>query len=110
VNTAWTIDVLVERLTDPDPYVRIQAATLLGGLGAEARPAVPVLIVLLSEGDIEDRRLAALTLGEIGPAAEDALDALWDAVDDTDEGVVALALDALERIAQDDDDSWSEAA
>ena len=66
--------------------------------GEDAEPAVPALIDLLENGDVHDRRLAALTLGEIGPAAEDAIPALLEAVDDEDEGVVEMALAALEVI------------
>jgi len=47
---------------------------------------------------LHDRRLAALTLGEIGPAAEEAIPALFAAVDDEDESVAELAEAALEQI------------
>jgi HEAT repeat protein len=105
-----SIDALIENLQDADQVVRLHAATLLGSLGEEAEAAVPVLIYLLENGDVQDRRLAALTLGEIGPVAEDALPALLEAADDEDEGVAALALDALERIDQGEDEIEAEAA
>jgi HEAT repeat protein len=98
VDTAWRIETLIEKLQDPDQFVRIHVATLLGSMGEDAEAAVPALIVLLETGDVQDRRLAALTLGEIGPAAEDALPALLETADDEDEGLATKALEAIERI------------
>lgn len=98
MNTAWTIEVLMQKLRDQDQFVRIHAATLLGLRGDEAEPAVPALVELLENGNIHDRRLAALTLMEIGPAAEEAVPSLLEATDDEDEGVVEMALAALEAI------------
>lgn len=48
----------------------MHAAAVLGSMGDEAEPAVPALIEMLKSDDVHDRRLAARTLGEIGPAAE----------------------------------------
>lgn len=56
------------------------------------------MIDLLTTGDVHDRKLAALTLGEIGPAAEDAVPALLDAANDEDDGVSEMAIWALEQI------------
>jgi HEAT repeat protein len=98
VNTAWTIDVLIEKLKGPDPFVRVHAAMLLGNRGGEAGAAVPALIALLENGDLQDRRLAALTLGEIGPAAEAAIPALLAAADADDEELGAAALEAVDCI------------
>jgi hypothetical protein len=53
---------------------------------------------MLRRDDIQDRKLAALTLGEIGPIAEDAIPALFAAADDEDEGLSELAVWALEEI------------
>jgi HEAT repeats len=50
------------------------------------------LIRLLQNGDMHDRRLAALTLGELGPAAEEAIPALLEAADDEDDGVFEMAV------------------
>jgi len=78
--------------------IRIHAATILGSMGDDAEPAVPALIKLLQNGDVHDRRLAALTLGKIGPAAEGAITGLFDAVDDEDDSVSEMAEAALEQI------------
>lgn len=110
MNSAWTINALIEKLKDADQFVRIHAATLLGSMGEDAKAAVPALIDLLENGDVHDRRLAALTLGEIGPAAEEAVPALLEAADDEDEGVATMALDAVERIDLDKDEIEAEAA
>jgi len=67
-------------------------------MGDDAEPAVPSLIELLQTGDVHDRKLAALTLGEIGPAAEEAVPSLLEAADDDDQGVCDMAILALEEI------------
>ena len=54
---------------------------------------------------MHDRRLAALTLGEIGPVAEEAISALLEAADDDDEGVAEMAIWALEQIDPADDEA-----
>lgn len=90
---------LIQNLHHEDVAVRVHSATMLGWLGAEARPAVPTLIELLSHADIRDRRMAALALGNIGLDAQDAIPALLTVMtDDEDRGVQELAAEALERI------------
>lgn len=74
-------------------------------MGDDAEPAVPALIEMLTNGDIHDRKLAALTLGEIGPAAEEAIPALFAAVDDEDESLAEMAEEALQQIDLVDDDA-----
>jgi len=98
MNSDLTIENLIELLNDRDQVVRIHAATVLGSMGEDAEPAVPLLIELLQTGDVHDRKLAALTLGEIGPAADEAVPALLAAADDEDEGVSDMAVWALEEI------------
>jgi HEAT repeat protein len=99
MTNSWAVDVLIEKLQDREPFVRAHAATLLGGLGAEAHRAVPVLIGMLTTGAVEDRRLAALTLGEIGSAAEVALAALLMAAHGDGDAIVEReASAAVERI------------
>ena len=70
-------------------------------MGDEAEPAVSALVKLLQTGDVQDRRLAALTLGEI--ASEEAIPALCDAVDDEDDAVAETAEWALEQIEGEDE-------
>jgi len=93
-----TIEKLIANLKAPHQVIRIHAATILGSMGADAAPAVSALIDLLQTENVHDRKLAALTLGEIGPAAEEAIPALFIAVDDDDEGVSEMAEWALEEI------------
>jgi HEAT repeat protein len=94
-----SIDFLIENLKASDQVVRLHAATVLGAMGEDARPAVPALIAILRDArNIHDRKLAALTLGEIGPAAAAALPALFAAVDDEDEGLAEMAEWALEEV------------
>jgi len=95
-KNATAIDTLIENLQDADQVIRLHAATVLGSMGEDAEPAVPALVNLLQAGDVQDRRLAALTLGEI--ASDEAIPALCDAVDDDDDSVAKMAEWALETI------------
>jgi HEAT repeat protein len=104
------IDSLIESLQDSDSLVRIHAGFTLGTMGEEALPAVPVLIEMLTFGDAQDRKLAATTLGQIGPVAAEAVPALLEATNDEDEGVVDLAIAALEEIDLADEGEAAEAA
>jgi HEAT repeat protein len=105
-KTVSTLESLIENLQDANQVVRIYAATVLGSMGEDAEAAVPALVELLQTGDVQDRRLAALTLGEI--ASEDAISALCDAVDDDDAGVAEMAGWALGQI--DGEEEQAEAA
>jgi HEAT repeat protein len=100
---SFAIAELIERLAHPEQIIRVHAATLLGTLGEDAAPAVPALVTLLKTGDVSDRKLAALTLGEIGPAAAYAVGPLLDASGDEDEDVGDMAAWALEQIDLIDD-------
>jgi hypothetical protein len=82
----------------PDFVVRLHAGTVLAGMGSEDREAVPALVELLQAGEVPDRKLAALTLGYLGPAAAAAVPALLLAVRDAAEGVRKMAHVALDRI------------
>lgn len=59
---------------------------------------MPTLIDLLQTESAQDRKLAAWTLGKIGPVAEEAVPALLDAVSDEHEGVCDMVFWALEQI------------
>ncbi len=87
-------------LRDREPAARTNAMKELADGGAEA---VPVLVALLPEGragneDASARTAAVEALGEIGPAARDAVPALKKALYDADDGVRREAADALKRI------------
>src|SRR5262249_33009621 len=65
----------------------------LADLGAEARPAVPALVQVLSDQSPVVRRWAIFALGEVGPTAPAAIPALIEsfAVDDVRTRSVASA-------------------
>ncbi|MFI5402881.1 MAG: HEAT repeat domain-containing protein, partial [Planctomycetota bacterium] len=56
-----------QRLTDPDPVVRAEAAKELGREGPKAAAAVPALETALRDPDREVRRAAAWALERIRP-------------------------------------------
>src|SRR5205823_4227922 len=82
---------------DTELQVREEAALALGGSGQAA--AVPPLIDVLNGDDEDVRRLAALALGEIGPAARPAIPSLIKALRaDKDYRVRFHAAEALGRM------------
>jgi HEAT repeat protein len=70
----------------------------VGKLGADAKWAVPALVELLSHDLVQLRSLAAHTLGQIGPAAGDAVPALERMSHNRDPAVREVALEALEHL------------
>jgi HEAT repeat protein len=66
-----------------EPRNAQEAARALGAMGSQASQAVPGLIALLHSSDYEERNVAAVALGNIGPAASAALPDLKKAADDT---------------------------
>jgi HEAT repeat protein len=78
--------------------VRINAVEALG-----LKPATPSSVAALSaaikDPDPQVRFSAALSLAQIGPAAEAAVPALQDALNDENRYVPGYAVEALERIA-----------
>jgi HEAT repeat protein len=97
-NPDTRLQELICRLNSPHDVKRIHAGLLLGRMGAEARAAVPTLLELLQDESIQNRKLAAWTLGYIGQGAVEAIPALLVAVRDTDEGAQKFAREALEKI------------
>jgi HEAT repeat protein len=53
--------------------IRRTGGSLLEHLGAEARPAIPQLVLALEDEELSTRRYAARALGNIGPAAKEAV-------------------------------------
>ena len=68
-------------------------------MGPEAREAVPTLLELLQDESVQNRKLAAWTLGSIGQGAVEAVPALLVALRDSDEGVRTMVREALEKIS-----------
>ena len=69
-------------------------------IGPDAKAAVPELIVALRDPDREVKMAAVFTLGEIGPAAADAVEPLMRVVNEyeKDPGIAIMAIDAIGRI------------
>ncbi len=89
-------------LHNPSPDVGYWAATLLGRLKQDAADAVPGLAAVVAGVagplDMIVRQRAAWALGEIGPAAASALDALKQAECEADSRLSRLARQAIEKI------------
>jgi hypothetical protein len=92
---AEPLAVLIDALKAENKHDRARAARALGGLGAEARIAIPVLLESLHDREAIVRYDAAKALEKMGDAARDAL-AL--ALQDDDEVVRRIASEALARI------------
>ncbi len=67
----------------------------LSSRAEDANAKVPTLIQELTVGDRQVRRDAAMKLGQLGPAAKDAVSALVKAIDDPDRQISTNALEAL---------------
>jgi serine/threonine protein kinase len=88
---------LMGGLSEPDANARWKAAEALGNLGAQAGPAVPALVPLLSDRQETVRWRTAEALGKIGPAAREAVPALVRGLSET--GLLATeSAKALGRI------------
>jgi HEAT repeat protein len=100
------VPALIEALGNPSERIRWGAARALGRMGSDAWPAVPGLIKLLGEKPPVDsyffhaapRDAAVEALGEIGPAAKDAVPALTTLAHDDDDMVAVAAEKALAKI------------
>ena len=68
-------------------------------MGAEAGKAVPTLLELLHDENVQHRKVAVWTLGNIGQRAVEAVPALLVALRDTHEEVRKMAREALEKIS-----------
>jgi HEAT repeat protein len=91
------VEALCRAIRDPAPGVRINATEALG-----LKPATPASVAALSaalkDADTHTRFSAALSLAQIGPAAEAAVPVLEEALDDPNRYVPGYAVEALERI------------
>jgi len=73
---ADTLEQAERGLVDDDPDLRLAAAGRLGGLGAAAAPAVPLLAEAAYDEDDLVARAAVDALGRIGPEAREAMESL----------------------------------
>lgn len=82
----------IEFMKGNDPADALEACSVLAKLGGDA---VPALVDLLKKGEGRSRSWAAFALGEMGPAAKEALPALEEA-----KKVHTLSTVAAEAIAK----------
>ena len=64
------VSKLIKKLRDKDALIRMKAAKLLGGLGADAKDALPELSKLLSDPDIDVRSVASNAMNKIQTALD----------------------------------------
>jgi bilin biosynthesis protein len=94
--------VLVSALTDPEPVIRTEAASVLGQVNYP--PAIPHLILALKDTELEVRKAAVSSLGKMGDRT--VLEPLQSALEDEVEVVrmlAKLAIAQIERQAKADD-------
>ena len=75
---------LADELTSANPRVRIDAAATMVSLNIDTPHAMETLDSALKDTSVEVRAGAADHLGELGPAAKDAVPLLTEALDDND--------------------------
>ncbi|MFM7148831.1 MAG: HEAT repeat domain-containing protein [Gemmataceae bacterium] len=95
---AEDVSLLARKLTSSDNEERRRAATELGELGKEAKPALPALIQATKDQDRYVRRFVAQAIGAIGPDAKDAVPALSDLLADEKPQVREAAVKALGKM------------
>ena len=87
-----------------DDYYHTMASFGFGALGPIAKPAVPRLVILLSDKDPNVRAAAANALAGIGPEAGVAVPALLQCLDDRNNGILQIqsmmALGAIHKNAE----------
>jgi HEAT repeat protein len=98
-DAAAAVPSLQKALKDKDQEVRCQAARALGNCGKAGLLALPELIRLLKDDDVAEVRLAVIqVLGDFGPDAKDAVDALSIASRDGRPAIREAAADALKKV------------
>jgi HEAT repeat protein len=102
-EAAPAVDALVKALADKNPFARWSAARILGKLDAAqaADRAVPKLVPLLGEDDLDVRIAGIQALGHFGPAAKSAVPALARAALEGDVEARVAVLKALASIGTD---------
>jgi HEAT repeat protein len=81
-----------------DNALRSAAATTLGDIGPDAKPAVKALHALLTEKDAGLQHAAIVALGKIGPDAREAIPELLELMSDKDAKLKLAAIEAVGRI------------
>jgi tetratricopeptide (TPR) repeat protein len=92
----------IKRLQTGDSRGRWEASMRLAAMGPVARTAVPDLLLVVTDHDVEARKAAITALGEIGPDARDALPLLRKLLQESDPSTRARIESAVRRISHDD--------
>jgi HEAT repeat protein len=95
---------LVQQLKTGDSAVRIKAVQALGGMGKEAKEAIPDLIVALKDPDVNVRYQAAGALSVMGKEAKGAVPDLIEALKDKNPSVPSIIAVALGHIGKETKD------
>ena len=95
------VDLLINLLSDSDPYINGKAADILSEIG---KNAVPSLIDALADSNSNVRRCAAISLSKMGNDAVDAQSVLIEALNDENENVRWCSLLALGNLTKQDDE------
>jgi HEAT repeat protein len=95
------VPALITALASNEVTLRLNAASVLGDLGAESAPAVSALTRAIQDPDDRVRLYATWALGNIGPSAKSAVPALILALQDRSQYVRIYAPSALRRIGVD---------
>jgi HEAT repeat protein len=90
-----SIQVLVETLDQRDPDIRWAVALLLIRLAKTERPILRSLIELASKGTANQRRMAIYSLRDVGLSDKESIQALMDALHDSDPTVRVAAVTSL---------------
>jgi HEAT repeat protein len=98
LDSRAVVPLLLDGLADPDPGVRVVAATYLGIIEDDAPTVVPALVETLEDEQAEVRAAAATALGSFETDAAIAVPALKKAAGDNSEEVAREAGLALVKI------------
>jgi len=101
------VPALTEKLKDPRPEIRREAALTLGAMGPAAEAAIPQIAALLA--DEHARNAATFVLGELGQIPADAEATIRAAAKTQDKLLSTVSLWALTRVHPDDKDLRREA-
>ena len=98
------VAAMLTEIQDDDPINRQNAVDVLRNFGAQAAPAVPILIALLRDASPEMRTAAASSLRELGDVAKPALPELITAsLTETDYSAYASEIHAIGLLSTKED-------
>ena len=88
------------KLALKDKNLRIYASQALGEMGEEAKDAIPNLTEVLTSDNSSksDRRVTALSLGNIGVGNDETVKSLMDSLETDDEKLYLISIESLKKI------------